>query len=229
MTNTLFLRLEGPLQSWGERARWSVRDTAPEPTKSGIVGLLGCALGMDDDEDLRCLSVAIHLGVRCDRPGKMLVDYHTVVGGVMSAEGKVKKSASTGEPETVVSWRYYLSDASFLAAVQSEDTALIDRLAQAVCQPVWPIYLGRKSCPPSRPVFAGVGTYSSLVEALETPLVRGDANSAEKVSLRAVVECTVDEGGVRRKDEVDRNSLHRYLPRYTRDLLLTVGVRREEA
>ncbi|MGC8879968.1 MAG: CRISPR-associated protein Cas5, partial [Anaerolineae bacterium] len=32
MANTLFLRLEGPLQAWGERARWRVRDTAPEPT-----------------------------------------------------------------------------------------------------------------------------------------------------------------------------------------------------
>src|SRR5205814_6367260 len=39
------LRLEGPLQSWGSRARWDVRDTEPEPTKSGVIGLLGCALG----------------------------------------------------------------------------------------------------------------------------------------------------------------------------------------
>ena len=49
MANTLFLRLEGPLQSWGERGHWAVRDTAPEPTKSGVVGLLGCALGRHDD------------------------------------------------------------------------------------------------------------------------------------------------------------------------------------
>jgi CRISPR system Cascade subunit CasD len=51
MANTLFLRLEGPLQSWGERARWDVRDTAPEPTKSGVIGLLACALGLSADED----------------------------------------------------------------------------------------------------------------------------------------------------------------------------------
>ena len=44
MAEILLLRLEGPLQSWGGRARWDVRDTGRIPTKSGIVGLLGCAL-----------------------------------------------------------------------------------------------------------------------------------------------------------------------------------------
>ena len=56
MANTLFLRLEGPLQSWGERGRWSVRDTALEPTKSGVIGLIACALGYRDDTQIRPLS-----------------------------------------------------------------------------------------------------------------------------------------------------------------------------
>jgi len=41
------------------------------------------------------------LGVRVDRPGRLLVDYHTVGGGegggVMSAEGKIKRNATTKE------------------------------------------------------------------------------------------------------------------------------------
>src|SRR5690242_15982985 len=97
MPNTLFLRLEGLMQSWGERAHWSVRDTAPEPTKSGVVGLLACALGLNQDDDIRDLSRQVEVGVRCDRPGHRLVDYHTVTGGVMSAEGKVKRNATTHE------------------------------------------------------------------------------------------------------------------------------------
>ena len=51
----LFLRLEGPLQSWGIRSRWDVRETQPEPTKSGVIGLLGCALGY---LDLRFATIA---------------------------------------------------------------------------------------------------------------------------------------------------------------------------
>lgn len=224
MANTLFLRLEGPLQSWGERARWSVRDTAPEPTKSGVVGLLACALGLNADADLRRLSQAVKLGVRCDRPGSLLVDYHTVVGGVLSADGKVKINATTHKPETVESWREYLCDASFLVAVRASPE-LIARLAVAVQQPHWPIYLGRKSCPPSRPPFAGMGDYSSLEEALSAQPLTGEEGGA--VQVRAAIECRPEEG-VRRRDEVDLRSRRTFGPRYTRDIVLTVGVQPEE-
>ena len=61
--NTLFLRLEGPLQAWGLRARWGERDTADAPTKSGVLGLLGCAMGLRrDDSELCSLSNALRTG-----------------------------------------------------------------------------------------------------------------------------------------------------------------------
>jgi len=219
MANTLFLRLQGPLQSWGERARWSVRDTAPEPTKSGVVGLLACAMGWNSDDDLRRLARQVRLGVRCDQPGTLLVDYHTVVGGVMSAEGRIKMTASTGEAETVVSRRHYLCDASFLVAVQGEPE-LIARLAEAVQTPHWPIFLGRKCCPPSRPVFEDLGDYPSLEAALT-----GEGTAT--VQVRAVIECEPAEG-VRRRDEVDSRSQRTFLPRYTKDVSLPVRVQQEE-
>jgi len=219
MPNTLFLRLEGPMQSWGERAHWSVRDTAPEPTKSGVVGFLACALGLNTDEDLRQLSQQIRIGVRCDQPGTSLVDYHTVVDGVM-LEGKIRSS-------TVLSWRRYLCDASFLVVVQSKPE-LVARLAGAVQSPHWPIFLGRKSCPPSCPPFEGVGDYPSLEVALTAwPWRRADAERAT-AQVRAVIECLPAEG-VRRRDEVDSRSRRTFLPRYTRDARLTVTVQPEEA
>ena len=225
MANTLFLRLEGPMQSWGERARWSVRDTADAPTKSGIVGLLACALGWNTDPDLRNLSQQIRLGVRCDRPGTPLIDFHTVVGGVMSAEGKVKKNANTGKAETVVSWRHYLCDASFLAAVQADDSGLITRLAEAIQSPRWPVFLGRKSCPPGLPPYAGVGDYPGLIEALQsTPL--NTPQKQDPLQVRAVIECRPGEG-VRRREEIDSRSFRTFLPRYTMEVSLTVKVLQE--
>jgi CRISPR system Cascade subunit CasD len=214
MANTLFLRLEGPMQSWGERARWSVRDTAPEPTKSGVVGLLGCALGFSSDADLRSISKSIKLGVRCDRPGVVFTDYHTIIGGVLSADGKIKINAATKEAETVVSRRRYLCDASFLAAVQAAPE-LIDKLAYAIQNPVWPVYLGRKSCPPAVPVYAGVGEYLSLEDALQS-------DWREPVRVRAVVDCKPQEGTFRR-DEVGSNRMRTFLPRYTRDYWISSG------
>jgi CRISPR system Cascade subunit CasD len=237
MPNTLFLRLEGPLQAWGERARWSVRDTAPEPTKSGVVGLLACALGLNTDDDLRQLSRQIRVGMRCDQPGTPLVDYHTIGGGyktpqLLNAEGKPKMSS--GKPHTEQTWRSYLCDASFLAAVQGEPE-LIARLAEAVQSPHWPIFLGRKSCPPSRPPFEGVGDYTSQEAALTAwPWRRANVERATPrvpltgtAQVRAVVD-GLPADGVRRRDEVDSRSHRTFLPRYTREVRLTITVLPEE-
>ena len=42
----LMLRLEGALQSWGDHSKWDIRDSGDFPSKSGVVGLLACAMGM---------------------------------------------------------------------------------------------------------------------------------------------------------------------------------------
>jgi len=50
---TLFLRLEGPLQAWGDNSKYVVRRTLEAPTKSGIVGLICCAMGLNRQETVR--------------------------------------------------------------------------------------------------------------------------------------------------------------------------------
>ncbi len=232
MSNTLFLRLAGPLQSWGERARWSVRDTAPEPTKSGIVGLLACALGLSADADLRILSGKIRIGVRCDQPGIRLVDYHTVGGGydepmLLMADGKPKYIPNTNPklPHTEPTHRAYLCDASFFVAIQSDDET-IAQLVNAVQSPIWILFLGRKSCPPSEPVFAGTGDYFTLEDALRQNLPVAE----ESGTLRAVLECNpTDQDAVRRRDEMDSLSRRTFLPRYTRDISIELPVGKEVA
>lgn len=223
MADTLFLRLEGALQSWGERGRWSVRDSAPEPTKSGVIGLLACALGRGGDGDIRALSAALRMGVRVDRPGTRLTDYHTIGGGyaapaLLTAEGKPKQSS--GRPHTEISQRDYLADASFLVALRG-DPALIDELARALRRPVWVIFLGRKSCPPSLPVFAGVGDYDDLEHALRYYDWPPDA-----AGLTAIVECAPgDDAAVRRRDHLVSRRYRLFEPRYTR----AIPLRSEEA
>jgi len=209
MTNTLFLWLESPLQSWGERARWSMRDSANEPTKSGVVGLLACAMGLDQDDDIRALSQRLHVGVRCDHPGVLMKDYQTI----------------QGPWGTQLSDRYYLCDAAFLIAIQSDTAALIEQLAKAIQNPIWPIFLGRKSCVPSHPPFAGTGDYPTMQAALESVSVTSP-QQGETVQVRAVIECTPGEG-TRRRDEIDSRYRRTFLPRHTLDLLLTVPIQPE--
>jgi CRISPR system Cascade subunit CasD len=192
----LALRLEGPLQSWGERARWTVRDTGSEPTKSGVVGLLAASLGLgvDQDDAIAAMAQVLTLGVRVDRPGRALIDFHTVGGGrpptgVMSASAKriVKITEATHEPETVVSRRAYLSDASFLAVMEGP-ADLLERLAAALDDPAWPPFLGRKSCPPSVPLRAVRLNASDLEDALTRSPLQPRPGERLPLQLRAVIE-----------------------------------------
>lgn len=234
MANTLFLRLESPLQSWGEDSQWSERRTSPEPSKSGIVGLLACALGWKDDARIANLSRNLRVGVRCDIPGppSPLIDYHTVGGGyktpqLLNAEGKPK--ISSGIPHIEQTWRYYVCSASFLAAVQVQQPGsllLIDNLAEAVQNPVWPLYLGRKSCPPARPVFDGVGDFSTLQEALE----RHPAKFTEEAQIlvaesrpRIVLECAPLKG-IRRRNQFVSRAYWIHEPIYTHEYLSQIDI-----
>ncbi|MEV6973738.1 type I-E CRISPR-associated protein Cas5/CasD [Kitasatospora sp. NPDC093806] len=78
----LLLRLAAPLQAWGAGSRFDRRGTQPHPTKSGVVGLAAAALGRDRAEDVGDLA-ALRFGVRADRPGTPVHDYHVVGGGPM--------------------------------------------------------------------------------------------------------------------------------------------------
>ncbi|AYF78364.1 type I-E CRISPR-associated protein Cas5/CasD [Nocardia yunnanensis] len=90
MTSTLLIRLAGPLQAWGTLSKFKHRDTDPDrPTKSGVIGLLAAADGHDRSETdpdypdalpLKTLA-GLRFGVRADRPGVLVRDYHTVGGG----------------------------------------------------------------------------------------------------------------------------------------------------
>lgn len=237
---TLFLRLAGPLQSWGLRSRWGERDTSSAPTKSGVIGLLGCALGLRRDSDhLRVLSDEFKMGVRVDKAGTLLHDYHTTgggtygtteypggpwfhdqpyIGGVLSPEItrgriKVKINATTGLPETDVSNRVYLADASFLVALQGP-AYLAEEAASALQSPVWPVFLGRKSCPPVVPVFAGTGDYDDIWSALtDTSHTWRQVEPGAAYPLRLLLEVGPGQGNPQ-NDAIGNPARRVFLPRF---------------
>jgi len=148
---TLLLRLEGPMQSWGYRSRFDYRDTALEPTRSGVIGLICAAMGIARGEEILRFE-SIRMGVRVDEPTYWRIcfpraiyhgprperDYHTALD-VIKADGK--------GTDTVVSYRDYLADASFTVGLQSEDLQLLQDIADALQCPKWPLFLGRKAFP----------------------------------------------------------------------------------
>mgnify|MGYP001576376810 CR=1 FL=1 len=143
---TLLLQLIGPMQSWGTTSRFDQRDTGKEPSKSGVVGLLAAAMGIDRENwtDLEPLT-HLSLGVRHDRAGVPKRDYQTAQHIISADRSKIH--------ETAVTTRDYLADAAFLVGVATENNALLERLHAALRDPVWPLALGRKSYVPSEPIW----------------------------------------------------------------------------
>lgn len=146
----VLLQLIAPMQSWGSRSRFDDRDTEREPTKSGVLGLVASALGRPRNADVGDLA-ALRFGVRVDRAGLLRTDYHTAQEG----------------SGTAVTRRHYLADAAFLVGFEGERT-LLEQIDTALRNPVWPPFLGRKSFPPSQPLFVEGGVVEgTLLEVLE--------------------------------------------------------------
>ena len=166
----LALRLAAPLQSWGGRSSFNRRDTRPEPTKSGIVGLLAAASGIRRSDPIGEL-LNLRLGVRTDQPGSLLRDYHTASdyrgGGLPTANVNAKGVQKVNpDKETYVTERFYLQDAVFVAVIAGP-TNMLDSLAAALRSPQFPLSLGRRSCPPAGRLL--LGTFpTSLDEVLRT-------------------------------------------------------------
>lgn len=139
--NTLLIKLEGPMQSWGYRSRFDHRDTALEPTRSGVIGLICAAMGIARGEDLSRFS-SLRMGVRVDKEGRIERDYHTAKE-VIKADGS--------QPDTVVSYRDYLADASFTVGLESENLRLLEEIASSLLNPKWFLFLGCKSFPLALP------------------------------------------------------------------------------
>ena len=212
---TLLLRLQGPMQSWGTTSRFDERDTQLEPSKSGVLGLVCAALGRDRQESVEDLAV-LRMGVRVDHEGVPMRDYQTATG-VLIATGKADMR------RTVVSPRYYLSDAAFLVGLEGADEALLTRIHAALRAPHWPLALGRKSFAPGMPVWLPDGlSPMSLEQALaQYPRLASARRTDSQPTLRCLLE-EDQEGAIRLDQPVAPFAERRFGPRFVKSGVLHV-------
>lgn len=147
---TLLLRLSGPLQSWGSDSLYDNRGTDYFPTKSGVIGLIAAALGLKRGASLEELN-SLQFGVRIDCQGEYIKDFQITDMGE-----KLNSNLSS---------RNYLSDATFLVGLASEKYDLLGKIKEAIHNPKYAIFLGRKACPPTLPMDMGI-IESELYDAL---------------------------------------------------------------
>ncbi len=194
---SVLLRLEGPMQSWGTSSRFEERDTQLDPSKSGVIGLVGAAMGVrrDDRRSIARLA-ALRMAVRVDRQGEVRYDYQTAGGGSWPGRKRygVYKASGKAPDEATISRRFYLADASFLVALGSDDHDLVDAIDTALRDPRFPPWLGRKGYAPSSPIACGVVEGDPESALSDDPALGG----LETSELWLVVECDASEGEARR-------------------------------
>lgn len=213
------LKLKGPLQSWGEQARWDIRDTSNMPAKSAIIGILGCCMGYPrGDRRLATLSEQIHIAVRADRAGRLMTDFHTVQGtdGVMlNAAGKPR-----GKSGTIITPKQYLQDAEFTVLLWGEEQTLLD-CEYALRHPVWPPFLGRRSCVPSVPLLPKILEVQSIEEAIcMFDEEEYDTLVSVEIEMLPGEQARSNERIIERRDEVLRADLNQYRCRRVRAFVI---------
>ena len=193
---TLLIRLVGPMQSWGTTSRFDQRDTGKEPSKSGVIGLVAAALGIDRENwtDLEPLT-RMSMGVRHDRPGVPGRDYQTAQRIISADHSKIH--------ETAVTRRDYLADAAFLVGFEDHDRALLERIDAALRDPVWTLALGRKSYVPSESIWLEKGVRDApLEEALQQCPWIGSLRKGEEFPRELLVSVeSHDRSGLLKMDQ----------------------------
>lgn len=155
------LLLDAPLQSWGISSRFERRGTALHPSKSAVIGMIAAAMGIDKHDPNEPAQIAklteldiTMITIPKEHPMRRIEDFHTTEG-TRRADGSLNKNC-------VVSKREYLVDARFAVLIKGA-TALLDRVSAALQNPVWGIWLGRKSCIPALPIFVGHETEEATI------------------------------------------------------------------
>jgi len=155
---SLLLYLDAPMQAWGYSSRFNRRTSASWPVKSGVVGMLCAALGIERDDEtgiaqIAALSMTVYT---LQNSGQRLTDYHTVGGGYdpKTHRQNMSNKAGGGSPDTVLTDREYLLDCKF-GIILSGSPEVIEHCAEALQNPKWGVWFGRKCCVPAARIFEG--------------------------------------------------------------------------
>jgi CRISPR system Cascade subunit CasD len=184
MNKYLLFRLYAPLCSWGDIAVGELRPSYTHPSKSAVVGLLAAALGIrrDEEEKLKHLSQDYGLAVLVESFGKLLSDYHTAQVPPGNERYATRRDELSLMPKhrlkTILSSRDYRMDALYTVVMREINQSLWDigKIVKKLKQPVFTLYLGRKSCPPAIPLEPQVIESETMLDAIRRAEFTVDIN-----------------------------------------------------
>lgn len=174
----LILRLEGPLMSFGDTAIDEIRPTRLLPGRSLLAGLIGNALGLEhrDVEALQRLQERLLFAARLDQAGEALVDFQTAElkqsDPMWTTRGAPAERAGGAGSYSgpALRYRHYRANSKVTVALTldpPDEAPALEAVHEALVRPERPLFIGRKGCPPSRPIFDRVVEAATLVDALD--------------------------------------------------------------
>lgn len=161
----LILRLDAPLVSFGGVMidQHGVIDRFPGHAL--LTGLIGNALGWrhGEGERLQALQARLRLAARWDVAPTRIVDYHTVDLGQakMCSEGwttrgvaEHRDGGTAAKFGTHQRYRHYWADGLMTIALTlaGDDEPTVEQVGWALQRPARPLFVGRKTCLPARPL-----------------------------------------------------------------------------
>ncbi len=194
-TRFLVLWLEGNLQSWGANSKFGNRSTEVFPTKSGVLGLLLAAMGMGGPQEESLAELAsLRQDVYCFRRGaevSILNDFQMVGSGYdiddpwqLNLIPKKRDGNKAKGGGSKLTYKQYLQDTKF-CVIQEIPVDKENLIVDSLQHPVWPLYLGRRCCIPTREIFNGC--FDSYDEARDH--IHKDMESAcESIVLYQIVK-----------------------------------------
>ena len=181
----LALYLDAPLQSWGYQSRFDRRTSFSMPTRSGVIGMICAAMGINRT-DAKALEkfASLKLTYLALKQNVRLIDFHTIGGGWNKKinPNNVIPSANGKPGQTKITRREYLQWSKFGVLIQGSEKVLHE-IFEALKNPQWGIWLGRKSCIPASPVCQGL---FSSPEAATKHLMELAGTTVERVIEEAV-------------------------------------------
>ena len=169
----LLFTLYAPMGAFGEVATGELRRSAVRPARSAVLGLVAAALGIrrPDEERHQALQKGLWCATRMDAQGLELMDYHTMqVPGTRKgvAYRTRREELLAGDLNTTISRREWRTDMFFTIALwrRGEENPGLEDIAQALEQPAFTLYCGRKSGPLGLPVNPEIIEADNLMEAL---------------------------------------------------------------
>ena len=177
MPRHLIMRLESPLMSFGGETIDNYGVIRPFPATSMLTGLFANALGWRRIERERHQSLQDRLvfAARIDREpagGVRLTDFQSAAIN-NSEQGWTTRGRPEGRAggtyQNHLRYRDYFADMRVTIALRLHPESApptLDELATALQEPARPLFIGRKPCLPSAPLFAGFRDGATALEAL---------------------------------------------------------------